>query len=131
MDTSIFLLKFFGIVYALIGLAIILNPRDTAALVERITKPEKTYRLRIVAVMPLVFGLLIVLLHNSWNTLPYALLSLVGWVALLKGAFNLLAPATMAQRVIRASNTAALYTFGGFFAIVLGLYLAAAGFGLL
>jgi hypothetical protein len=45
----------------------------------------------------LVFGLLIVLTHNVWVSDWPILITLIGWIVLLQGAFRLLAPAASIQ----------------------------------
>lgn len=50
----------------------------------------------IIAVIHLPMGLLIVAFHNVWSW-PGAVVTLIGWSLLLKGALNLLSP-SLAQR---------------------------------
>ncbi len=131
MNMSLFLLQFFGLMYVFLGLAILFNSRDAKAITESMTDPARPYRIRLVAILPLVFGLIVLLTHHSWNTAPYAILSLFGWIALFKGTFNLLAPLEMTYHVLHFSNKASFYVYSGLFATVIGTYLAAAGFGLI
>jgi|GEM_PF-3145202 len=125
-----FVLKFFGILYALVGLAMLLNPDDARRMVSTLADAERPDRLRLVSFIPLLFGLWVVLGYNAWDTVPHAVLSLFGWAAILKGGFYLLAPVEPSHKLMRLVNQARTYTVGGWFALIAGLYLAGAGFGL-
>jgi hypothetical protein len=52
---------------------------------------------------------------------------LLGWLAVVEAAADLILPDDLVEKVIRSFNTPAWYVFGGLLAIVIGL--AGSGFG--
>ena len=85
----------------------------------------------IVGTMELVGGLFLVLTHNVWSSAAASLVSLFGWMLALEGAFYMLASDATVTRMYAVLNRPAWFIFGGIFALIVGVYLTASGFGLL
>lgn len=83
----------------------------------------------VISLAEVLGALFIVAGHNEWSTLPAAIVTFIGWMALAEGCAYLLLPDPLLDRFIRTFNTAAWYMVGGSIAIVTGAYLAAFGFG--
>lgn len=81
----------------------------------------------VVGAFVLILGLVVVALHNSWNTPPAVIVSLVGWAMVLRGVLLMAFPATF----MRAAN--AVMGVGLVWQIIyavlglLGLYLTIVG----
>ena len=127
MELTILLSKVLGI-YVLIGGVAIWFKRAYFAPVLGNFVRDPLMRL-IVGSLELIAGLFMVFTHNIWSSAAASLVSLVGWMLLLEGAFYLLAPESLISKTIGKLDTRLWYTFGGIFAVIIGIYLIAFGFG--
>jgi len=85
----------------------------------------------IVGTLELVAGLFIVLTHNIWSSAAASLISLFGWMLAVEGAFYMIVSDEFVARIYKSLLKPWWFVFGGIFALVVGLYLTASGFGLL
>lgn len=127
MPLTILLAKVFGIYLIILGAAIMLRrryfvPVFGAFVEERLTRA-------IVASAELLTGLFLIVAHNVWTPAAAAVITLIGWLAVIEGTAYLLLPDEVVERVFRTLNTPAWYVFGGVLSIVIGVYLAGFGFG--
>lgn len=91
---------------------------------------ERLTRL-LISVIELVAGLFLVVTHNDFSSLPAGIISFFGWIAVIESVIYFTAPDRTLQKMISRLNSPRLYIFGGCASIVIGLYLANYGFGLL
>ena len=127
METSIYLAKLIGPIYLVIGLGILLNRNYYRAVVEDVAaNPALSY---FTGVLALVAGGLIVILNNVWQGWP-ALITVLGWLAILKGVVRTIFPTQSASWAGRITENAGLMTAAGLVALVLGAYLTAMGYWL-
>ena len=84
----------------------------------------------IASIITLLGGLALVLAHNRWTSgAPAAIVSLVGWMALLKGLFFLLLPAGAGTEfILKVFGDAHLFYVCLAPSFAIGLYLTYAGF---
>jgi vacuolar-type H+-ATPase subunit I/STV1 len=84
----------------------------------------------IVSIFTLLGGLALVLAHNRWSTgAPAAIVTLVGWLALLKGLFFLLLPAWAGTEfILKVFGDPRLFYVCLAPSFAIGLYLTYAGF---
>lgn len=129
MELTILLSKVFGIYLVIGGLAYMVRQRYFMSVVHNFVM-EKALRL-VVAVAELVAGLFIITSHNTWDSTPEILVSLIGWIIAVEGAFYLLMPESVVRSVVKVFNVKAWYIVGGIVSIVAGAYLANYGFALL
>jgi hypothetical protein len=102
MATSIFLARLLGPLLLAVGASILINP-----------KPFQTMAGEVVRSITLVYlfglfdfaaGLAIVLTHNVWAANWRVLITLIGWLTLIRGAVRILAPEAImgfAAKVLR------------------------------
>ncbi|WP_394891552.1 hypothetical protein ACG873_09895 [Mesorhizobium sp. AaZ16] len=83
----------------------------------------------VVSFAELIGGLFLVIAHNIWAPLPAAIISILGWMAVIEATAYLLLPDDMLEKFIGTFNVPAWYLVGGIFAILVGIYLAGFGFG--
>ncbi len=69
--------------------------------------------------------------HNLWGAGWPVVVTILGWLVLLKALAYLLLPFEAMMRLVRRVNTPASYVGGGAASLLLGLFLAGKGFGLL
>ena len=83
----------------------------------------------LVGIIAVSVGVAMVLAHNIWTSDWRVVVTLIGWLALVKGVMLLLAPSNVSSlgRSVLLPKTGRLISLGLMFA--LGAYLAAVGFG--
>ena len=126
MATSVFLARLLGPLLLAVGVGIFINP-----------KPFRTMAGEVVRSITLVYlfgladfaaGLAIVLTHNVWVANWRVLITLIGWLMLIRGAVRILAPEAImgfAGKVIRNKQ---LVPISGVVTGVLGLVLCYFGY---
>jgi len=93
METSILIAKIFAVVYVVVGLGMLLNYGYFKKMLNEMMKSAGFLYLG--GIMALLAGFLIVNFHNVWVWDWTVIITVLGWLALLKGALLLLLPKTM------------------------------------
>ncbi len=127
-SSTIFLARLIGLYSLIVALAMMLHGHDSVLMVEAIVRSAPL--LFIAGMIALIAGLAIVLGHNVWSggALP-VLVTLVGWVSLVKGALVLfLMPAGTAPLFLIHLQYGLLFYPYTAISLLLGLYLTWAGF---
>ncbi len=126
MNTSIAIAQFLGILLAVMGLSVVTDRKNIAAALEK-TVQDRGF-LWLWGFLILSMGAVLVVLNNIWASGLLALLiTILGWLTLIKGAFLLLFP-NSAVSVYKWANRDGILIFGGIVAFVLGLILLYKGF---
>lgn len=121
-----YLSKLIGLYAIAIGLALFLNKPLMAASVMRLYHDPSI--VLVYSVIALGIGLAIVLGHNLWKGGAAIIVTLVGWLSLLKGLALLLLPAnTQAAYFLGIHFDQYFYAYGAV-TIIIGIYLAYEGF---
>ena len=90
MDTSIFIAQLLGPPILLAGLSLIAHQSFYRSVAENIrSSPALLY---VIGMLRLLAGLAIVLVHNVWVANWRVLITLLGWIAIVRGALILAAP---------------------------------------
>jgi uncharacterized protein YjeT (DUF2065 family) len=87
-DAQIF--QIFSLVYIAVGIGILINPDFYKKLFEDFI--ENASALYLGGIMALAFGYLIVAFHNTWTKDLSVIITIVGWLALIKGILILIQP---------------------------------------
>jgi len=126
METSLFLAKVVGIFLIVVGIYAIRNYKTHMEMFKAImSNPALRY---IFGTATLILGLLLVGAHNVWTEGWKALITIIGWVGIIKGASVLLLPEKIMLGWVEKFNTSNWYVMGGVLWIVAGVYLAYIGF---
>ena len=129
MELTLLLAKVFGLYMLFGGILVLMRPRyimlAVAALIE-----DKSLRL-VFGIIGILLGLLLVNTHNTWNTLPEILVSLIGWAALVKSVMYLFLKESTMDKIVKMFMDRKWYVIDGIVAILFGAYLANYGYGLL
>jgi len=122
-----YLARLLGLFCIVIGLAMIGRRQEVVAAVDTLT--HNPTLLLLVGLIVLGVGLAIVLAHNVWSggVLP-VLVTLIGWLVLLRGLVLLFLPAAMVATLFETQHFARLLYLYASTALGLGIYLAMAGF---
>lgn len=129
MELTILLSKVFGIYLIIGGLAYTMRQRYFMSVVRDFVE-HKMLRY-IIAISELVAGLFLIMTHNVWESWPEGIVSLVGWMLAVEGAFYMLAPDSWVRKMLRIFNKRGWYLAGGIISLLLGLYLVNFGFDIL
>lgn len=126
MNISIFLAKALGLYLMLISIAYIFNKkRFKPLLMNMMNNPEV---MLVTSFIPLIIGILIVVSHNIWVKDWRVIITIIGWMALIKGINIILFPEfliNMSRKWIQ-NDTAYYITF--FFTFLMGAILLYFGY---
>ena len=115
---TLFLLKFWGWYMTLLIAILIARPNVKLKVIEWVEKEGFMFIGGFIAFM---IGLASVLLHNLWNSPNEIIVSLIGWMALLKGIMNVSFPNIASSFLKKLSNSS--MTFYLVVALAFGIYL--------
>ena len=88
-----FLLQILGPVFILAALGVFLNGAAFQKMLTTLDDSSLAFHLS--AYAALTIGMVIVLKHNIWESPAEIIISLFGWIALVKGALLILSPGTL------------------------------------
>ena len=126
MEMTLFIAQVMGVFFTVVGVGILLNPMRMKNAMEEV---KRNYLFPYFGgVTALFIGLLIVLNHNVWDGLLESLVSLVGWLSILKGVFMILLPQKTVSAMMEKFMGTQMTRFMGVVAVVLGLYFVYQGF---
>jgi len=116
-----------GLYGVLVGLAMLAHRHASVETIQAMVHNAPV--LYLAGVFALATGLAMVLGHNIWHggVLP-VVVTLVGWLSLVKGLVILFLPAQLAGRCLLGGHYEARFYFNAAIAIILGAYLTYAGF---
>ena len=118
-----------GPLYVIVALGMFSKPERFAALVTELeAQPGLTVGWGVTA---LAFGLLVLAFHDSWRADWTVLVTLIGWLATIKGVLMILAPEMLfglGKGLLAPPSRARIWAVGP---LVLGAFLTAAGYGLI
>jgi hypothetical protein len=123
MDTlvplTLVLARAYGVAITAVALSAILAPaRMQSALGDFQRNPGLTF---ISALFAVVLGLFLVIIHSIWHDAPAVLVSLLGWVILIKGIVLLAATDGLMKIAAAITASSGIVRTWGVFALVLGI----------
>ncbi|MCB9806025.1 hypothetical protein H6775_02570 [Candidatus Nomurabacteria bacterium] len=121
MVISIFFAKIFGVFAIVKGLAILFRRKECEELVSDLVNSKAVIVLT--AAGELLFGLIVVILHNFWFPGFAVIVTILGWLMVIEGIFLSFAPHHLTKRFIQYFNKPVWYNLGVAIALVLGVYL--------
>jgi len=126
MQTSNFLARLLGPLLLVAGLSLLFNPRSF-----------RTMAAEVVGSLTLVYlfgfidfasGIAIVLTHNVWTANWRVLITLIGWLMLLRGTARVLIPDTIMGYAAKVIGNKQIYPVSGVVLVVLGIVLCYFGY---
>ena len=99
---SIFFVKFMGYFMFLTGSALFLSKETRTAMLENMKNNESF--LMVMGYITLLIGLPFVILHNVWELSVLGLVTLMGWMTLIKGIFFLAKPSIVKKKELSEKN---------------------------
>ena len=116
----------FSIVYLAIGIGMIVNPAFYKKMFSDFM--ENSAILYMGGIMALVIGFLIVRFHNTWTWDFSVIITIIGWIALIKGIVILVLPKHMISVSKAIINSPTFMKVESVIAIVMGLLFSFLGF---
>jgi hypothetical protein len=127
LPRTVFLSRLIGLYCVFISLSMMAHKQATVAALDAIIRNPGS--LLIAGILGLVGGLAIVLAHNLWSGgIQVVLVTLVGWVALIKGSVLLFLPPDGATGYMEAFHYEQLFYVYMAVTLVLGGFLTYLGF---
>jgi len=126
MQTSIFLARLLGPLLLLTGAGIVLNPKSFRTIAGEVVRSVTLVYL--FGFMDLAAGLAIVLTHNVWLASWRVLITLIGWLLLIRGAVRIVAPEIVMGYAAKVIRNKQVIPSAGAVVGVLGLVLCYFGY---
>jgi drug/metabolite transporter (DMT)-like permease len=120
MDFSIVIAQVLGIFFVIVGISMVANGKATAAAVEESVQNKGTMFMW--GILALLIGAVIVVFNDVWTSGLTLLVTILGWLALIKGTFILLLPGPAAA-LYKKCGKSGLLVVAGVVIVVLGLIL--------
>ncbi|NQT22823.1 MAG: hypothetical protein HQ579_05205 [Candidatus Omnitrophica bacterium] len=93
METSIFIARIFGLCYLILGVGLLFNRKVFQQVMGDFCKNMALVFLG--GIFALVIGVVIILKHNIWVANWTVLITLIGWLGLIKGIWIIVFPNTV------------------------------------
>lgn len=126
MEISLFLAKALGLFYYIVGAGMILNARNLKLAIRDYMNTPTAYFLG--GLCALIIGVLMVISHNIWTLDWRLLVTLLGWMGMLKGIIWGLFPRWISKEEKEWMLNDKLYAFACLVIFSIGLFLCYKGF---
>ena len=127
-NRTVFLSRYVGLFELIVAVAMFAHQSDFVEAVTALLRDRPL--LFLASVITVAVGLALVLAHNRWSDgAPALVVTLIGWMTLIKGVLLLLLPPAAALTLfVSELHYERFYYFYAALALALGIYLTAAGF---
>lgn len=125
MDISIFLARIMGLVFVIVGLATFFKREYVREVIKDFI--DHSGLMFVSSTFNIILGLLIVLNHNIWELSWKGLITVLGYLILIRGLLHMFVPEWV-KRVGRNFLQRDAFVYSGVISFVIGLYLLYHGF---
>jgi hypothetical protein len=112
MDATQFILQLLGLTCLIVGFALVLRADHYSKMFRDLHPHDPCYYL--FGMLPLVGGLTVVLVHNDWSSASASLVTLVGWLGIVKGVVRMFFP----EWAVKTEKSITRMTYIPFWAIM-------------
>jgi len=126
MDSSIFIARIFGLSYLVIGVGFMLNRKAFQRVMDDFCKNAALVFYG--GILALVIGIAIVLTHNVWVANWTVIITIIGWLGLIKGVWIIVFPGTVSGFMQAYQKNSNLILIHSIAALVFGIVLTFFGF---
>ena len=126
MEHSVFLARLLGLYCIVIAVGVLLNLKTYQKVMEDFIK--NTALLYIGGVLALLFGLAVVLFHNIWIASWPVLITIFGWIGVIKGILIIVLPNTLIRLTQAYQKKTALLVIQLIFVLAIGITLTIFGY---
>jgi hypothetical protein len=127
MNTSFYLAQLLAPILIFGGVSLLVNRKELKKSAEDFF--SSSIASMYVGLFALFIGLFIAVSHNVWDGTWRSVITLLGWIIIVKSVFLLISPHEVIEEIVRRCNKLEVYMMQGIVWIVFGLYLALVGFG--
>jgi len=125
VNISVVIAQALGIIFTVIGISMITKRKNAAAAIEEMTRNQGS--LWLWGLGALIIGAVLIVSNNAWDSGLQSLITIIGLLALIKGAFIIIFT-DFAVSFYRKLNNDGILIFGGAVVFILGLLLLYKGF---
>ena len=125
MNASVAITQALGIIFTVMALSVVIDRKNVSAVLEKVAQDRGF--LWLWSFLILSMGAVIIAMNNVWTSGLPLLVTVLGWLTIIKGAFLLLLPGP-AVALYQKCNKDSVLIFGGIAAFILGLVLLYLGF---
>lgn len=125
MNISFAIVQFLGIIFAVIGLSVLVDRKNISGTLGEMVRNQGT--LWIIGFITLIIGAVILVLNNVWTSGLPLVVTILGWLALIKGCYILIFPRS-ATAWYERWNKDWILMLGGLVAFILGVVFIWLGF---
>jgi hypothetical protein len=126
MANSIFLARLIGPVALAVGIAVFLHMAGFRSMADEVMRSRAL--VFISGILSMVAGLAIVLTHNVWVANWPILITIIGWIGIISGAFRIICPGKIEEIGRKAIQHKHGFTIGGGVWVVVGAILTFFGY---
>ena len=126
MDSSIFFAKLLGPYCILAAAGVLFNLKAWQNIMEDFFR--NTALIYFAGAFAFLFGLTIVLLHNIWEANWTVIITIFGWLGIIKGVWMIILPNTVGKIIKAYRRNTFILKVNLFIAAVIGLFLTAIGY---
>ncbi|MDP2927962.1 MAG: hypothetical protein Q8N80_04115 [Candidatus Omnitrophota bacterium] len=126
METSVFIARIFGLCYLIMGAGFLFNRKAFQQVMEDFCKNAAVVFYG--GLFALVIGIVIILTHNVWVANWIVIITIIGWLALIKGIWIIVFPNTVYKFMQAYQKNKSLQIIHPIIAFILGTILSFFGF---
>ncbi len=126
MGTSIFIARIFGLCYLILGIGFLFNRKAFQRVMEDFCKNAAL--LFFGGLLALVIGVVIILTHNVWVANWTVIITIIGWLGLIKGIWMIVFPNTVSKFMQAYQKNESLLMVHSVAALIFGAVLTFFGF---
>ena len=126
METSIFIARIFGLCYLIMGASFAFNRKAFKQVMEDFCKNAALVFYG--GILALVIGVVIILTHNIWVANWTVIITIIGWIALIKGIWLSVFPNTVYKFMQAYQRNEKLLVVHSIGALIFGVVLTFFGF---
>ena len=126
METSIFIARIFGLCYLILGAGFVFNRKAFGQVIDDFCKNAALVIYG--GLVSLVIGVVIILTHNVWVANWTVIITIIGWLALIKGIWIIVFPNTVPKFIQAYKKNENLLIVNPIVILILGAVLTFFGF---
>ena len=118
-----------GLFMSIVSVGVLINAATYRQIIEEFTKnPALCY---LGGILALFFGIFILMFHNAWEDSWATIITILGWLSVIKGALLIVYPNIYSQLSNWIPKSGKWITYMGVVYLLLGLFLTVKGFNLI
>ncbi len=125
MELSLLLAKLIGLLLMLVASALLANRKNVALLFDIYSHPEAVF---LTGILETVLGIVFVLNHNVWTLDFRGIITVVGWILLVRGFGRIFFPSRVTRTLEKFKKMQSVIMPLLIFVLLIGAYLTYMGF---